>query len=74
MLKTPWYYIMVALAANDRHGQAIARDVLMLSDGGVRLWPAMLYGEKPYTKQTVSELQQKLLVDNPLGLYWAERT
>ena len=23
-------------------------------------WPAMLYGEKPYTKQTVSELQQKL--------------
>jgi DNA-binding PadR family transcriptional regulator len=44
MLKTPWYYIMVALAANDRHGQAIARDVLTLSDGGVRLWPAMLYG------------------------------
>ena len=44
MLKTPWYYIMLALAANDLHGQAIARDVLTLSDGGVRLWPAMLYG------------------------------
>src|SRR5258706_16465984 len=44
MLKTPWYYILVALAANDRHGQGIARDVLALSGRGVRLWPAMLYG------------------------------
>jgi len=44
MLKTPWYYILVALAANDRHGQAVARDVLELSGRGVRLWPAMLYG------------------------------
>ena len=44
MLKTPWYYILVALAANDRHGQAVARDVLALSGRAVRLWPAMLYG------------------------------
>ena len=43
-LKTPWYYILVALAAGDRHGLAIAREVLELSDGLVRLWPATLYG------------------------------
>ena len=43
-LKTPWYYILVALAADDRHGLAIAREVLALSDGLVRLWPATLYG------------------------------
>ena len=43
-LKTPWYYILVALAAGDRHGLAIAREVLALSDGLVRLWPATLYG------------------------------
>jgi DNA-binding PadR family transcriptional regulator len=43
-MKTPWYYILVALAAEDRHGQSIAREVLELSDGRVRLWPATLYG------------------------------
>jgi DNA-binding PadR family transcriptional regulator len=43
-LKTPWYYILLALAAGDRHGLAIAREVLGLSDGLVRLWPATLYG------------------------------
>lgn len=43
-LKTTWYYILLALAATDLHGQAIAREVHALSDGRVRLWPAMLYG------------------------------
>ena len=43
-LKTPWYYILVALSAGDRHGLAIAREVQTLSDGRVRLWPATLYG------------------------------
>jgi DNA-binding PadR family transcriptional regulator len=43
-LKTHWYYILVSLAATDRHGLAIAREVLALSDGRVRLWPATLYG------------------------------
>jgi DNA-binding PadR family transcriptional regulator len=43
-LKTPWYYILVALAGGDRHGLAIAREVQGLSDGRVRLWPATLYG------------------------------
>jgi len=43
-LKPPSYYILLALAANDLHGQAIAREVRALSEGRVRLWPAMLYG------------------------------
>jgi DNA-binding PadR family transcriptional regulator len=43
-LKTTWYYILLSLAASDRHGLAVAREVLALSDGQVRLWPAMLYG------------------------------
>jgi DNA-binding PadR family transcriptional regulator len=43
-LKTHWYYILLALASSDLHGQAIARDVRALSDARVRLWPAMLYG------------------------------
>ena len=43
-IKTPWYYILVALAGADRHGLAIAREVRALSDGRVQLWPAALYG------------------------------
>jgi DNA-binding PadR family transcriptional regulator len=43
-IKTSWYYILLSLAGADRHGLAVARDVLALSDGQVRLWPAMLYG------------------------------
>lgn len=43
-MKTPWYSILLALAAGDRHGLAIARDVAALSNDQVRLWPATLYG------------------------------
>jgi len=43
-LKPHWFYILLALADDDRHGLAIARDVQSLSDGSVRLWPATLYG------------------------------
>src|SRR5262245_61931970 len=43
-LKSSWYYILLALAAGDRHGLAIARDVHALSSQRVRLWPATLYG------------------------------
>ena len=43
-LKTPHYFILLSLAAGDRHGLAIAREVHTLSDEQVRLWPATLYG------------------------------
>jgi DNA-binding PadR family transcriptional regulator len=43
-LKPHWYYVLLALCDGDRHGLAIAREVETLSEGTVRLWPAMLYG------------------------------
>ena len=43
-LKPHHFYILLALADGERHGLAIARDVQSLSDGGVKLWPATLYG------------------------------
>jgi DNA-binding PadR family transcriptional regulator len=42
-LKESWYYILLSLSAEDRHGLAVAREVQALSDGRVRLWPASLY-------------------------------
>jgi DNA-binding PadR family transcriptional regulator len=38
------YYILLSLAADDRHGSGIVRDVLALTDGELKLWPATLYG------------------------------
>ena len=43
-LKPRSFYILLALASEDRHGLGIAREVLALSDGRIRLWPATLYG------------------------------
>jgi DNA-binding PadR family transcriptional regulator len=42
-LKPRHYYILLALADGDSHGQAIAREVQGLSEGHVTLWPATLY-------------------------------
>jgi DNA-binding PadR family transcriptional regulator len=43
-MKPPLYYILLSLAADDRHGSGIVRDVLALTDGALKLWPATLYG------------------------------
>ena len=43
-LRPNGFHILVALAAEDRHGLAIARDVLEQTAGVLRLWPATLYG------------------------------
>jgi DNA-binding PadR family transcriptional regulator len=43
-LKTTWFYILLALAGEDLHGLGIAREVLALTGGRLRLWPATLYG------------------------------
>src|SRR5215472_6950707 len=43
-LRTNWYYVLLALAAGPRHGQAIAREVERMTDARLRLWPATLYG------------------------------
>ena len=43
MLRSNWFHILVALADQDLHGSAIARDVLDQTDGSLTLWPATLY-------------------------------
>ena len=42
-LRPNWFHVLVALADRDRHGSAIARDVLTQTGGALRLWPATLY-------------------------------
>src|SRR2546423_13015199 len=50
-----WFYILLSLAERDRHGSAIMRDVLELTDGALRLWPVTLYG-------TLDELHEQGLI------------
>lgn len=38
------FFILMALAEQHLHGSGIVREVLALTDGGLRLWPATLYG------------------------------
>lgn len=42
-LKPQWFQILLALAGKDLHGYGIQRAVLEQTEGGLRLWPAMLY-------------------------------
>jgi DNA-binding PadR family transcriptional regulator len=42
-LRANWFHILAALANEDMHGSAIARDVLEQTEGTLRLWPATLY-------------------------------
>lgn len=43
-LKDAWFHILLALSGNPLHGYAIREAVESRTDGGVRLWPANLYG------------------------------
>lgn len=43
-MKPHFFHILLSLAAGDRHGSGIMRDVLDLTSGELRLWPATLYG------------------------------
>ena len=43
-LKRPWFHILLSLSEEPRHGFAIREAVEQRTDGGVRLWPATLYG------------------------------
>ena len=43
-MKPNLFYILLSLAAGERHGSAVMRDVLAMTDGKLRLWPATLYG------------------------------
>lgn len=43
-MKRHWFFILLSLADRDRHGLAIMRDILELTDGQLKLWPVTLYG------------------------------
>ena len=43
-MRRQWFFILLSLAAQDRHGSGIMRDVLELTDGELKLWPVTLYG------------------------------
>jgi len=43
-MRRHWFYILLSLAERDRHGSAIMRDVLTLTDNTLKLWPVKLYG------------------------------
>ena len=43
-LKSQWFHIMLSLAGGEQHGYGIMQEVLQLTGGKVRLWPATLYG------------------------------
>ena len=60
-LKLRHYLVLLALADGARHGLAIARDVQQLSGGGVRLWPATLYGtlDELLERRWIEELEDR---------------
>jgi DNA-binding PadR family transcriptional regulator len=65
-----WFYILLSLAERDRHGSAIMRDVLELTNGQLKLWPVTLYG-------TLDELHEHGLIralDHPPAGAEAEST
>jgi DNA-binding PadR family transcriptional regulator len=43
-LKATWFHILLALAAEPRHGFSIRETVEARTNGAVTLWPATLYG------------------------------
>jgi DNA-binding PadR family transcriptional regulator len=43
-MKPHWFFILLSVSSAPRYGTAIQEDVRELSGGGVRLWPATLYG------------------------------
>jgi DNA-binding PadR family transcriptional regulator len=43
-MKRHFFFILLSLAGDDRHGSGIMRDVLDLTEGELKLWPATLYG------------------------------
>ena len=43
-MRRHWFFILLSLAEQERHGSGIMRDVLELTDGELRLWPVTLYG------------------------------
>ena len=43
-LKPHWFHVLLSLADDDQHGYGIMQEVLLRTDGKIKLWPATLYG------------------------------
>jgi DNA-binding PadR family transcriptional regulator len=43
-LKPHWFHVLLSLADSDQHGYGIMQEVLLRTDGKIKLWPATLYG------------------------------
>ena len=71
-LKPQFFYILLALADGERHGLAIARDVQSLSDGGVKLWPATLYGslDELRSRKWIEELAEHPVEESERKRYY----
>ncbi len=66
-MRPPLFYILLSLAQQDRHGSAIMRDVLTLTNGELKLWPVTLYGaiEELTDKQWIREVERPAEVEEP---------
>ena len=60
-MKRTWFFILLSLADGNRHGSAVMRDVLDLTGGELRLWPATLYG-------ALDELQDEGWIEELAGV------
>jgi len=43
-LKHQWFHILLSIADRELHGTAITEEILLRTDGAIRLWPGRLYG------------------------------
>jgi DNA-binding PadR family transcriptional regulator len=71
-MKPHWFFILLSVSAAPRYGTAIQDDVRTLSEGGVRLWPATLYGslEELVEQQWLEEVAED---ERPEGISGRER-
>lgn len=71
-MKPPWFFILLSVTAAPRYGTAIQDDVRELSGGGMRLWPATLYGS---LEELVDEgwLEEVAADERPEGISGRER-
>lgn len=42
-LKPNWFHVLLSLTNEEQHGYGIMQEVLVRTDGKIRLWPATLY-------------------------------
>ncbi len=66
-MKRHYFYILLSLTGRDRHGLDVMRDVLDLTGGELKLWPATLYGslDELVDQEWIAELADP--TDRPAG-------